>query len=70
MISGNITADTTLAADRLHVLQGAVFVATGATLTIEPGTVIFGDTATKGTLVISQGGKIMAEGTADRTRSS
>lgn len=64
VVSGEITADTTLAASQLHILQGAVFVRDGATLTIEPGTVIFGDTASKGTLVISQGGKIMAEGTA------
>ena len=36
---------------------------TEGVLTIEPGTVIFGDKPTKGTLVIQRGGKIIAEGT-------
>lgn len=63
LVSGDITTDTTLAADRLHVLQGAVFVRDGATLHVEKGAVIFGDTATKGALIVSQGGKIMAKGT-------
>ncbi|WP_194776684.1 Ig-like domain repeat protein [Pararhodonellum marinum] len=35
---------------------------TEGVLTIEPGTVIFGDQATKGTLVIQRGGKLIAEG--------
>jgi len=65
VVSGDITADTTLDADRLHILQGAVFVRSGATLTIEPGTVVFGDTASKGTLVIAQGGKVNSAGTPD-----
>lgn len=38
---------------------------TEGTLTIEPGTVIFGDKPTKGTLVIQRGGKIFAEGTEE-----
>ena len=37
---------------------------TEGVITIEAGTVIFGDQATKGTLIIQRGGKIMAEGTA------
>ncbi|MDQ3291344.1 MAG: T9SS C-terminal target domain-containing protein, partial [Bacteroidota bacterium] len=35
-------------------------------LTIEPGTVIMGEKASKGTLVIERGGKIIAEGTAQK----
>ncbi|TVP45831.1 MAG: Ig-like domain repeat protein [Mongoliibacter sp.] len=38
---------------------------TEGVLTIEPGTIIFGDEATKGTLVIQRGGKIIAEGERD-----
>lgn len=38
---------------------------TEGVLTIEPGTIIFGDQATKGTLVIQRGGKIIAEGESD-----
>jgi hypothetical protein len=34
------------------------------TLTIEPGTVIIGDRASKGTLIIQRGSKIIAQGTA------
>jgi hypothetical protein len=38
---------------------------TEGVLTIEPGTVVFGDIATKGTLVIQRGGKLIADGTRD-----
>lgn len=53
----------TLTKENKYLLKGQVFVRSGKTLTINPGTVIFGDKATKGTLVIDRGGKIMAEGT-------
>jgi hypothetical protein len=36
------------------------------TLTIEPGVVVRGDKASKGTLIVERGGKIKAEGTVDR----
>ncbi len=48
-----------------YILRNAVFVEDGAILTIEPGVIIYGENATNGTLIVSQGGKIMAEGTAD-----
>lgn len=54
----------TLTKDKKYLIKGQVFVKSGQVLTIEPGTVIFGDKASKGTLIISLGGKIMAEGTA------
>ncbi len=63
-VAGNITSDTTWSADILYYLQTAIFVETDATLTVEPGTTIMGDTEGKGTLVVAQGGKLMAEGTA------
>ena len=47
-----------------YLLRGAVFVKNGAILTIEPGVKIYGEQATNGTLIIAQGSKIMAEGTA------
>jgi len=65
-ISGDITSDTKFYADRKYMLNGFVYVKSGATLTIEPGTVIMGDKVTKGTLVVTRGGKIMAEGTAEK----
>ncbi len=64
ILQGKITSNLTLKADRQHLLRGGVFVEDGATLTIEPGTTIFGEGATTGTLVIARGGKIIAEGTS------
>lgn len=64
-VRGTIETDTTWAADREVLLEGAVFVASGATLTIEPGTKIYGSSATNGTLVVARGGRIMAEGTRE-----
>ncbi|SES82021.1 T9SS type A sorting domain-containing protein [Hymenobacter actinosclerus] len=65
-VSGSITSNTTWTADRVYLLKGFVFVESGATLTIQPGTIIKGDKASKGTLTIKQGAKIEARGTADR----
>ena len=47
-------------------LQNKVYVKNGATLTIAPGTIIRGDGASDGTLIITRTGKIMAEGTASQ----
>ncbi len=65
-VSANITEDTTWTNDNVYFLETKVFVTEGATLTIEPGTVIkgresTGDEATA--LIITRGSKIMAEGT-------
>ncbi len=43
-------------------MTNIVYVSNNATLTIEPGTVIRGDYETCGTLVITKGAKIIAEG--------
>lgn len=71
-LSGNISANKTLTADKEWFLKGTVYVTSGATLTIEPGTVIKGyvpktadEVRLKGTLVIERGAKIMANGTAN-----
>ena len=64
-LEGKLNADRTLSADYVYLLRGAVLVEGGATLTIEPGVEIFGEQATNGTLIIAQGSKIMANGTAD-----
>lgn len=62
-VAADITANTTWTKNNVYVLQGYRFVKNGAVLTIEPGTVIHGDKATKGTLVITRGSQIMANGT-------
>jgi len=65
VVRGNITANTTFSSANDYLLSGAVFVQPPATLTIEAGTTIFGESAANGTLVIAQGARIMAVGTAN-----
>lgn len=63
ILSGNINKDTKLYKKETYLLLGNVFVTDSTTLQIEPGTVILGDYKTKASLVISNGSKIIAEGT-------
>ncbi len=63
-LSGNISVTTTLTADKEWTLKGYVYVTDGATLIIQPGTVIKSDISEKGALCIERGAKIQAEGTA------
>jgi hypothetical protein len=71
-----ITQDLTWTNDNVYILPGIVFIENGATLTIEPGTVIrsLGSNAsggqseisnTPGALVVARGGKIISNGTAE-----
>ena len=56
-------------ADNEYVLNGLVFVSEGSSLTIQPGTVIKGKPGqgeNASALVVARGGKIFAEGTADK----
>lgn len=62
IIAGTIDKDTKLTKRNTYQLVGIVYVTNNAVLTIEPGTVIRGDDKTCGTLVITNGAKIMAEG--------
>ncbi|NNL79969.1 MAG: hypothetical protein HKO67_05745 [Flavobacteriaceae bacterium] len=64
ILSGSISSDTHLFKKETYLLIGDVFVTDSTTLTIEPGTVIMGDFKTKGSLTISRGSKILAEGLA------
>ena len=66
-VRGNIDSDVTWTADNIYVLDTRVTVESGATLTIEPGTVIKGNEgqeAAATALLVARGGKLMAEGTA------
>jgi hypothetical protein len=65
VIEGDITSDLTLTADKTYLLRGFVRVQSGATLTIQAGTTIYGEYNTQGSLIIKPGGKIMAVGTAE-----
>ena len=65
-LTGDISADKTLDASKKYLLKGFVYVTKGAKLTIPAGTVVMGDKASKGTLVITRGSKIDAQGTATK----
>lgn len=62
---GDITTNTTWTSGNTYLLNGGfVYVTNGATLTIEPGTVIRG--TGNGTLIIEKGAKIYAQGTVNQ----
>ena len=69
-LEGNITADRTISAANKNFLKGFVYVKSGATLTIEAGSVIKGISVAPGeraaSLIIEPGAKIIAEGTVDK----
>ncbi|HEY0136744.1 MAG TPA: protein kinase [Nannocystis sp.] len=65
-LSGEIEGDARLTCDKRYRLSFLTFVRPGATLTIDPGTTIVGDLATRGALVVQPGARLIAEGTAER----
>ncbi|MDX2059033.1 MAG: fibronectin type III domain-containing protein [Gemmatimonadales bacterium] len=65
VINADITTSTTWTADKKYRLTGFIHVANGATLTIEPGTIIEGDFNTVGSsLFVLRGARLVANGTA------
>jgi hypothetical protein len=70
-IRQDITSNRTFFSDTTYILSGFIKVANGATLTIQPGTVIMGDYDIPGSsLFILRGAKINAVGTASVRSSS
>lgn len=75
-VSGILEGNINWTADKIYRLKGFVRVGEDKTkdgtptktgiLTIAPGTVIIGERASKGTLIIQRGSKIIAEGTVDK----
>lgn len=68
-LSGQITSDMTLTNDVIWELDGRVIVTSGATLTINEGTIIkayAGQEASAAVLIVARGAKIEANGTADK----
>jgi PKD repeat protein len=64
-VTTNITTNTTWTANNIYLLQGQIYVKNGATLTIQPGTVVMGDKNVPGSgLFITQGSNLVAQGTA------
>ncbi|MHB8930658.1 MAG: T9SS C-terminal target domain-containing protein, partial [Melioribacteraceae bacterium] len=66
VVSGDITTNTTWSANNTYLMNGFIHVLSGATLTIEPGTTIYGKIGTKASLIVRQGGKLNAIGTAEK----
>ncbi|WP_048331285.1 hypothetical protein [Bizionia psychrotolerans] len=62
ILTGTISTDTKLDKKNTYLLLGNVFVTNNATLLIEPGTVIIGDFKTHGSLIITKGATIIADG--------
>jgi hypothetical protein len=62
-VEGELTSSTTWTSNNVYLIKGFYYVRDGATLTIQPGTVIRGDQNTKGTLLIERGAKLIANGT-------
>jgi hypothetical protein len=63
-VTANITSDVTWATGTNYILQGQIYVTNGATLTIQPGVVVFGAPgALASSLIITKGSKINAVGT-------
>ncbi|MEY3023059.1 MAG: hypothetical protein RIS86_2257 [Planctomycetota bacterium] len=63
LVTSDIAVSTTWTADNTYNLQQQIFVLPGATLTIEPGTVIASTTGLGGSLAVCRGAKIDARGT-------
>ncbi len=64
-LSSDITSDTELDASVTYTLDGTVTIKSGATLTIPAGTTIKATKGFSSYIIVEQGGKINAEGTAD-----
>jgi hypothetical protein len=68
IVDSNISANTTWTKDKVYELATRVTVLSGATLTIQPGTIVKGQPGTGSSataLLIARGGKLIADGTAN-----
>ena len=65
-VSGDIASNTNWTNNNIYLLSGFVYVTNNSTLTIQPGTIIEGDQATKGALIITRGSKMQAIGTVSQ----
>jgi hypothetical protein len=63
LVNSDITVSTTWTANNTYNLQTQIYVRNGATLTIEPGTVIASTTNIGGAIAVTRGAKIIAAGT-------
>ena len=68
VVNADITSDTTWTSNNVYDLTTQVYVTNGATLTIEPGTIIASTPTVNGSgsLAVTRGANIVANGTAGR----
>ncbi len=66
VVTGEVTASETWTANNYYVLRGAVFVRNAATLNIQAGTWIIGESGSVGTLIVERGGRLNAVGTREQ----
>lgn len=65
LVTDDIATSTTWTADNVYNLQQQVYVLPGATLTIEPGTLVQSTANVGGSLAVCRGAKIYVNGTKD-----
>jgi hypothetical protein len=66
VVTGSVTGSETWTNANYYVLRGAVFVRSGATLSIGAGTRIIGESGSVGTLIVERGGRLNAIGTREQ----
>ncbi|GAA4167425.1 hypothetical protein [Sphingobacterium ginsenosidimutans] len=66
VIKGQITSNKVLSANKTYLLSGYVQVMDGATLEIPAGTIIKGEKSSRAALIVERGGKLKANGTAEK----
>jgi hypothetical protein len=66
VLSGNYKRNLVLTSGNTYLLDGLVYIDSGYTITIQPGTTIQGRKGTNSSLIIKRGAKILAEGTASQ----
>ena len=66
VVTGEVTGTESWVNANYYVLRGAVFVRNAATLNIQAGTKIIGESGSVGTLIVERGGRLMAIGTPDQ----
>jgi hypothetical protein len=64
VVTGEVTGTENWTNNFYYVLRGAVFVRDGATLNIQAGTRVIGESGSVGTLIVLRGGRLNALGTA------
>jgi hypothetical protein len=66
VVTGSVTGTENWTNNFYYVLRGAVFVEAGATLNIQAGTRVIGESGSVGTLIVLRGGRLNAIGTREQ----